>query len=76
MVCLQFTPSGVLEIISTTSVISTVVAKKLSALKPKKVLFVHDGVKKLTQNWQQDIKVVSKGITSVNSQRLQQLYGN
>lgn len=76
MVCLQFTPAGVLEIISTTSKISTVVAKKLSVLKPKKVLFIHNGTKKVSENWQQDIEVVSKGITSVNSQRLQQLYGN
>lgn len=76
MVYLQFAPNGVLEIISTTSEISTVVAKKLSVLKPKKVLFIHNGVEKVTQNWQQDIEVVSKGVTSVNSQRLQQLYGN
>lgn len=76
MVWLQFTSNGVLEIISTTSKISTVVAKKLNVLKPKTVLFIHNGVKKVTQNWQQDIEVVSKGITSVNSQRLQQIYGN
>lgn len=76
MVCLQFTPSGVLEIISTTSKISTVVARKLNVLKPKRVLFIHNGTRKVSDNWQQDIEVVSRGVTSVNSKRLQQLYGN
>lgn len=76
MVCLHFTSSGVLEIISTTSKISTVVARKLSVLKPKTVLFIHNGTKKVSNNWQEDLEVVSKGITSVNSQRLHNLYGN
>lgn len=76
MVCLFNTSSEVLEVISTAPFISTVVASKINNIKPKIVLFIHNGQKLITKNWQQDIKVVSKGITSNNSKRLQFIYGN
>lgn len=76
MVCLSTAPNGVLEVISTTASISTVVARKIQQIKPKIVLFIHSGQKKVTENWQDDIEVVSRGVSSADSQRIQLLYGN
>lgn len=76
MVCLSTAPNGVLEVISTTPSISTVVARKIKEIKPKIVLFIHSGTKKVTEDWQTDIEVVSKAVSSADSQRMQLLYGN